>query len=119
MKYNQATGELFDNEGRLIGKGYAGKGIGKNNPSMEDVKMIGPLPKGIYAIGEPYDSPHTGPFTLPLIPNPSNQMFGRSDFKIHGDNIENPGNASNGCIIFPRAIRMQINASSDKRLEVV
>lgn len=118
MKYNQKTGELFDNNGELLGKGYAGHDVGKNNPEMEDVKMVGPLPKGIYAIGLPYNSAHTGPFTLPLIPNPSNQMFGRSDFKIHGDSLDNPGTASNGCIILARPIRELINSGTDKRLEV-
>ena len=46
MKYNQLTGELTTNSGVVIGKGYAGHGEGKNNPAMESVKMVGPLPKG-------------------------------------------------------------------------
>lgn len=119
MKYNQKTGEYTTELGHLIGVGYAGKGAGKNNPLMEHLKMIGPLPKGKYKIGQPYDSPHTGPFTLPLEPFPENEMYGRSDFKIHGDSIEKPGTASNGCIILPRQAREEINNSTDKILEVI
>jgi hypothetical protein len=119
MKYNQRTGELTTDSGCIIGKGYAGCEQGKNNPDMQNVKMIGPLPRGFYTIGKPYDSPHTGPFTLPLIPEMGNEMFGRSEFRIHGDNINAPGTASNGCIIFARAIRNQINNCVDKRLEVI
>ena len=119
MKYNQRTGELTTDSGCIIGKGYAGHGEGKNNPGMQNVKMIGPLPKGFYTIGKPYDSTRTGQFTLPLTPELGNEMFGRSDFKIHGDNIIAPGTASNGCIVLPRVIRNQINACADKRLEVI
>lgn len=119
MKYNQKTGELTTNSGVVIGKGYAGHGEGKNNPEMESVKNMGPLPKGVYLIGEPYDSGKTGPFTLPLIPEYGNEMYGRSEFKIHGDNITDPGNASHGCIILPRAIRAQIHNCADKKLEVI
>jgi hypothetical protein len=119
MKYNQLTGELTTNSGVVIGKGYAGHGEGKNNPAMESVKMVGPLPKGFYVIGKPTDNPHTGPYSIPLYPKMGNNMFGRSAFMIHGDSISNPGTASNGCIILPRAIRVQINNCVDKILEVV
>ena len=39
---------------------------------------------------------------MPLIPSPTNEMFGRSEFLIHGDSLEHPGAASEGCIILPR-----------------
>jgi hypothetical protein len=118
MKYSQTTGIFSSDSGNILGKGYAGNGKGKNNPAMENVRNIGPLPKGKYTIGKPYNSPHTGPFTLPLTPDPKNKMFGRSEFKIHGDNISNPGYASNGCIILSRSIREEINSLIDKILFV-
>lgn len=117
LTYKQKTGELFDADNKLIGKGYAGAGVGKNNPNMEDVKNVGPLPKGIYHIGEPYDSLHTGQFTLSLIPDPSNKMYGRSDFKIHGDN--GLGTASEGCICIDRISRIRANGELDKTLKVI
>lgn len=117
--YNQRSGKLLDPNGEILAIGYAGNGSGKNNPLMENVKNIGCLPKGIYSIGQPYNSTHTGPFTLPLTPNNENNMFGRSGFKIHGDNIGAPGTASQGCIIIPRSARIAINESTDKQLKVV
>ena len=62
--------------------------------------------------------PH-GPFVLRLTPAPTNEMFGRDGFLIHGDSIEHPGSASHGCIILPRAIREAIAKSDDDTLHVV
>ena len=119
MKYNQSTGVLTTNENKFIAEGYAGHGLGKNNPSMESVKMVGPLPKGRYMVGKPYDSSNTGPFTLALIPDPKNKMYARSGFAIHGDSISAPGTASHGCIIMPRNIRESINKGTDKIIDVI
>ena len=101
--YEQKNGKLYDPTNKVIGIGYAGKGEGKNNPDMESVKNTGPLPKGLYYIGKPYDSKHTGVFSIPLIPHPNNNMYGRSAFMIHGDNKDHT--ASEGCIIQPRITR--------------
>jgi hypothetical protein len=46
-------------------------------------------------------------------------MCNRSGFYIHGDKVSDPGNASDGCIILPRASRETINSSTDKSLQVV
>lgn len=117
MKYNRKTGEFTSDIGSLFGIGYAGFGVGKNNPDKESVKNIGPLPKGKYTIGQPYNSAKTGPFTLPLTPFPENEMYGRSAFQIHGDN--GLGTASHGCIILPRAVREEIHNCTDKILTVI
>lgn len=113
MIYNQKTGELFNNKGLLLGTGYSGHGIGKNNPDYESVKNVGPIPKGLYKLGKPFDSDHTGPYSIPLIPDPSNKMFGRSSFLMHGDDKEHPGEASLGCTIFPRFIRQMAYATNE------
>lgn len=60
-----------------------------------------------------------GPFAIPLIPDPSNEMYGRGDFYCHGDSIENPGCASEGCVILPRTVRETIWNSTDHELQVV
>lgn len=117
--YHQNNGALDDKTGMCIAHGYAGKGEGKNNPDMQERHQVGPLPRGLYTIGEPYDSKKVGPFALPLIPHPENEMFGRDDFRMHGDSKEHPGEASLGCIIQGRTIREQVHASGDKLLEVV
>ena len=116
--YEQLTGRILQDD-ELVGTGYAGSPQGKNNPDMQEVAQTGPLPRGTYAIEAPQNSPHTGPFTLDLTPDPANEMFGRSEFRIHGDSIEHPGTASEGCIITARAIRERIWNSEDHELTVV
>jgi hypothetical protein len=116
--YRQSTGDLLLN-GKLVATGYSGRESGKNNPKMQDVSNTGPLPRGRYVIGAAYNSTKRGPQCITLIPDAANQMFGRGDFRIHGDSIKTPGSASHGCIIMPRNVRDRIVASSDKILEVI
>lgn len=118
----QKTGTLT-RDGAFVAVGYAGGNCGSNpegvnNPSMQNVPKIGPLPQGTYTVGEPIAESKLGPFALPLQPMPSNEMFGRSDFYCHGDTAV-PGQASEGCIILARPIRNEIAESSDKALTVV
>lgn len=116
--YQQGTGRLYRN-GRLVATGYAGKGNGKNNPEMQNVQMVGPLPRGTYSItGAPFRHPTTGIYSIRLEPNSGNAMHGRSGFLIHGDSRQRPGDASNGCIILPRNIRETIWNSGDRQVEV-
>lgn len=114
----QSTGELL-HDGEHKGFGYSGSGPGKNNAEMQDIRNVGPIPRGTYAIGEPHDSKSHGPYVLALEPSPDNEMFGRSCFLIHGDSIEHPGTASEGCIILSRFVREQIGTSGDDLLAVV
>ena len=99
--------------------GYSGAPEGKNNPAKQSVPMVGPIPQGTYVIGTPFDSPEHGPHAMHLSPDPANDMFGRSGFLMHGDSIEHPGCASEGCIIMPRDVREQVSASPDKLLAVL
>ncbi|NTX90668.1 MULTISPECIES: tlde1 domain-containing protein [unclassified Pseudomonas] len=116
--FQQSTGKLMRN-GVLVGTGYAGKNEGKNNPHMQTVPNIGPLPRGEYKIiGHPFHHPHTGNYSIRLEPKPTTSMYGRSGFLIHGDSASNPGGASSGCIVLPFNIRHQIWNSGDRDLEV-
>jgi hypothetical protein len=120
--YEQATGNMFlveDGSRDLIGTGYSGSQEhgGKNNPHAQCEKDIGPICRGRYTIGSPFNGP--SPFSLRLTPDPANEMCGRDGFLIHGDSIADPGTASHGCIILARPIREQINASAVKILAVV
>jgi hypothetical protein len=101
------------------GWGYSGAGEGKNAPAMQSVHNVGPIPVGLYDIGDPVNTPRHGPFVLPLTPHAENEMFGRSEFLIHGDSIEHPGTASEGCIILNRIVRNTIHDSGDNLLRVV
>jgi hypothetical protein len=121
-KYEQMTGRLFDDAGGLVATGYSGFGADKNQPANQSVANLGPIPAGQYSIGAPEfvtgPGPH-GPYVLRLTPAPTNDMFGRDGFLIHGDSLEHPGTASHGCIILPRAIREAIAKSDDHHLDVV
>jgi hypothetical protein len=118
--YAQESGELLQN-GQQIGTGYSGFDNGKNNPSMQAVPDVGPIPQGDWTIvGPPVNTAEHGPYVLTLQPaSSSTNTFGRSGFLMHGDAIDNPGNASKGCIIMPRAVREQVWNSGDTDLEVV
>ena len=117
--YAQKTGDLLFN-GQLVGAGYSGFDNGKNNPSMQAVADLGPIPQGEWTIvGPPINTPTHGPFVLRLEPSNGTNLFGRSGFLMHGDSIESPGTASHGCIIMPRNIREQVWQSGDTALQVV
>jgi hypothetical protein len=100
---------------------YSGHPPHVNDPAAVDIPNVGPLPRGGYTISGLEQSPNTGPDTLILIPDPDNEMFGRSLFRIHGDDIHEPGQhcASDGCIVADHDARMIMWHSDDKRLEVV
>ncbi|MEP6715715.1 MAG: tlde1 domain-containing protein [Terriglobia bacterium] len=117
--YHQSTGALLHNGVPLL-TGYAGHGIGLNNPAMQDKHDIGPLPLGRYRMTMLFDSPRTGLATIVLDPDPANLMFGRAGFRIHGDNSFNNRTASDGCIIAGHvAERTAIFKSGDHDLEVL
>jgi len=122
--YVQKTGELL-HDGAHVAFGYSGYDDpetgkqGKNNPDLENVEDVGPIPTGKYSIGTPVDTLTHGPFVLPLTPDPANQMFGRRGFLIHGDSVVEPGTASRGCIILARSVRNKIAASRDCSLTVI
>lgn len=103
---------------RYLG-GYSGCKEGKNSPECQHLKNIGPIPRGVYRIGDPFNSPTHGPYCLRLLPDVANEMFGRDNFLIHGDSHAHPGEASNGCIIQARAVREIIHDSGDRHLEVI
>lgn len=120
--YEQKTGKLFNPDGNRVATGYAGGNGGKNpeatnNPDMQDVENMGPLPRGIYVMETPLKQSKLGPFAIPLTPHPMNEMFGRRGFYMHGDTTP-AGNASHGCIIMPRIVRRQCWDSIDHVIEV-
>jgi len=123
-KFEISSGKVFDPVGTLAGLGYAGgnKGqdpAGVNNPADESLKDIGPLPEGRYAFGEPVEHSQLGPFAIPLIPDPGNEMYGRGSFYIHGDTADLDHSASEGCLILARNVREEMWASPDHLIQVV
>jgi Protein of unknown function (DUF2778) len=121
-QWAQASHTLSRDGVGIDSTGYSGSGEGKNNPALQGVPDVGPIPRGLYAIG-PLEwttgaGPH-GPDVLRLTPAPGNDMHGRAGFLIHGDAIEHPGAASRGCIVLPRSTRWRIAASGDRELLVI
>lgn len=123
---SQSTGEVFyvDNateEVYLQGAGYSGHGEGLNNPEMQDVPNVGPIPEGDYTIG-PERTNVTGNGTvlrnsMRLTPFPENEMFDRAGFLMHGGNMELM-NSSRGCPVLPLDLRNIIGGSGDNVLRV-
>ena len=117
--YTQKSGELRQ-DGKPVATGYSGAGVGKNNPALEDVPNVGPIPQGNWTIaGPPTDTADHGPYVLKLNPSAGTETFGRSGFLMHGDSKEHPGCASHGCVILPRSVREQVWNSGDRDLEVL
>lgn len=119
--YKQNAGSIYhvDLFSVLLAHGYSGTPEHKNNPLAQQVQGEGPIPRGVYWIGEPRDTPTHGPFVLPLIAVTGTNTFGRSGFLIHGDSASHPGAASHGCIILDRATRERIHESKDVLLAVI
>lgn len=116
--YSQKAGTL-EHDGNPDSDGYSGHLSGRDNPAMQDVPNVGPIPRGFYTIEKPKDTATHGPFVLGLEPDPSNEMHGRGGFLIHGDSKVDPGEASHGCLVLARVVRERIAASGDNRLEVI
>jgi hypothetical protein len=115
--WDQSQGKLYHN-GEFISNGYSGSGPGKNNPELQSSVGVGPIPRGDWLLTGVCNSRNTGPFTIALVAKPGTDTCGRSAFRIHGDSLFHPGNASHGCIILPRAIRELIWNSGDHSLSV-
>ena len=114
--YQQSSGELRLN-GKVIARGYSGHGKGLNNPGLENVANVGPIPRGEYTIGESFKHASKGPTVMRLTPAGHN-AHGRTGFLIHGDNAKMNQSASEGCIILGPAVRQQVAESKIKRLLV-
>jgi len=130
--YSQSTGELdhFDdvkNDIDYVAYGYAGNGIAANNSNLQNIPYIGPLPQGDYNIGPEQDNivySHGKQVTLSnsmrLTPFPSNEMFGRFGFLIHGSETNDDNrHSSTGCPVFDKKTRDKIGNSGDHCFIVV
>jgi hypothetical protein len=122
--YKQSTGELLL-DGKHFSKGYSGHGRGLNNPKLQGVQGVGPLPVGKWKILGPYDSARVGKFALRLEAvdaHPGDDKHDGTDrgaFRMHGDNVKGDSSASNGCLIFPLVVRKAVWASGDRDLEAI
>jgi hypothetical protein len=117
-QYQQSTGELSLHNQIVARNGYSGFEQGKDNPQLEAVRNIGPIPRGRYAIGPAHQHPGKGPMVMSLTPV-GHLAQGRTHFLIHGESRDHPGQASHGCIILGLSYRQRIAGSGETILEVV
>lgn len=113
--YEQSTGQLSHQPAASLGGGppapiavgYSGHGPGLNNPSMQAVPNVGPIPQGTWTIGPQQDnrtaSGRNLSASMRLTPEPG--VTSRAGFLIHGDNTRGDQSASEGCIILNRSTR--------------
>jgi Protein of unknown function (DUF2778) len=100
---------LITFNGKSLGVGYSGNGVGRNNPSKTNVRAVGPIPVGKWVVGPGFQHPHLGPLSLPLTPVDPRNALGRSGFFVHGDNPKGDGSASEGCIVISRPVRNKLD----------
>lgn len=98
---------------------YSGHGAGLNNPALERVAGVGPIPRGKWKIVR-WEDHHgdLGPQVAILAPD-GWDAHGRSFFRIHGDDEAMNHSASDGCIIASRAIRDAWRATGEMFFTVV
>jgi hypothetical protein len=109
LVYHQGSGVIETPEGVTVAFGWAGKGIGKNRPEVQNVKCIGPLPQGLYVVGVWEDHPRLGKMVTPLT-QIEGETFDRGSFFIHGPSKDplHYGQESMGCIVVPFTSRLKI-----------
>lgn len=99
---------------------YSGFGQGKNNPAMERLQNVGPIPAIDWIISRWEDHwEDKGPQVAILRPFVSDAAYNRSGFLIHGDSASHPGEASHGCIIAARNVRDRLRMSGELHLTVL
>lgn len=124
-EYSQSTGVMTRVDGvtgkrKEIAEGYAGKGEGLNNPDMQYIEGVGPIPQGKWSIGKLRDGGKKGPHVMDLLPKSGTAVQGRHSFMIHGDSRKCDYSASEGCIVLsPMNVRKQIGNSGIPELRVV
>ncbi len=117
--YEQSTGYIKDINGKTIAEGWSGNHKGKNNPDMQNVPCVGPLPQGLYKVGL-WELVHgkLGPIVASLT-QIEGETFGRDDFFIHGPSDKNYGEESEGCIVIPRPDRIKVKLYNPTYIKVV
>lgn len=116
--YEQNTGRLLTPTGRLLAIGYSGLANGKNNPDLELIHNLGPIPRGTWIIQPADVHPKHGPVSMHLSPAEHVPISRCHGFMCHGDYPDHKQDASHGCIVLPRYARERLSLSADRVLLV-
>jgi len=95
---------------------------GRNNPDMQEVAGVGPIPRGAWAMVEMVENhPTLGAYCIRLEPMPGTETFGRDHFWVHGESVtKRPHYSSHGCPVVPGAEKRRgIWESGDRTVVVV
>ena len=99
-QYSQSQGIISRNGQVILGGGYAGNGLGLNNPGAQDQHDVGPLPQGHYLMTALVDSPKTGIATInSLTRTPARKCTRFLLSESMGDNGRDDQSSSDGCIV--------------------
>lgn len=117
ITYDQKTGQITLRN-TPVGIGYSGHGVGLDNPDLETMANVGPIPRGEWRIMR-WDDVHgdKGPIVAVLAPM-HHDAHGRSAFLIHGPHANDKQDSSHGCIVAAKPIREALRASGETKLVV-
>jgi hypothetical protein len=112
--YQQTAHSILRPDGSLLtDTAYSGHGVGLNNPSLQSVPDIGPIPQGEYTLSPFFTHPRLGNLCARFMPKPGSTTYGRSGFDLHGDNQYRNHTASEGCVVVDKPYRLEISHSND------
>ena len=129
LYWSQSKGQMTDDDGHAIATGWAGnnknpkwnprKTPGKNCTAYEDMHNIGPLPRGLYKVGQWGPHPELGELSATLT-QIDGETFGRDSFYIHGPDKDPEfyGEESRGCIVLPHDQRLKVAALNPTMVKV-
>lgn len=95
---------------------------GFNDPSLQSVIDVGPIPCGFWDIcGPPITTTEHGPYVLRLEPWPGTETYGRVGFLMHGKPLPPADirSGSKGCICAGPDTRRRVYQSGDTKLLVI
>jgi hypothetical protein len=132
-QFEVTTGKQIDSSGEVRGIGYAGGDCGQrpdgvNNPALENVKNVGPIPTGNYTADRMLlHNYELGHYVIHLSPDVTTRAkiiaYGRDpdSFFWHGDDVGMPGkrSASDGCIVGALDVRELFWNGADHELQVI
>ena len=110
LNYSQSQHQLTDDDGNVVAPPdacFAGNHEGLNNPAMQNVGFIGPLPQGVYSVGDWGEHGALGPNSAPLT-QVSGDTYGRNNFFCHGPGGHDPSQCSEGCIVVEAEYRQKV-----------
>jgi len=104
---------------------YSGYGPGKNDPLYQGEPDKGPIPRGVWDIGEmlPRSPGRKLKNPLPLVPRPGNDIYQTQrdpkSFFMHGPKQQGSQDSSNGCPIVNFPDRQSINNCAGSKTLIV